>query len=818
MAAYQDPWALNLVVDELGHPGQDMTRQTPGDSGLQDPHMGPTGATAPLVAASVGLGLSFNEFTDNGDPEISGWADKLYEHQPLPESSLPTSLIYPSTLGEPPTMRTAGTTIVEDLMMASAAATTTAADDSSKKGRVNTRPSAALATSASSVGNVTNRLLADARSAADGDAVGPAVTAEQPGLLAACRTTRQGSASSTIKASTNKPTTPDCAERKEPVPKRRKLHASAEPVAADVAAAATTVAKAAATAGSFSSFKVEAATSMIAARTITPDGPFSATSLSSAAAGTSVERGRGLLSNTSVSAGAGGTGGRGWRKQGGGGARGAVPAKTAAASIPEFDIYGFNDTSHQAQYERMTFLELAKADMERVNLERDFLDKNARFDNAKVAHAMVHERWARARAVFEGTSRAASVYFVAEQEAKKRHEAACRDKRVAEARVTEAEERSALTRAVVEEAVKTLDTKRAAKRQAEAALQQAFEANEVAEKRAKAPASGTSGAKGGDNGCGGGGFSGEGSLSNNRKRDVDGTLPPSTAVTRAINKRGDVQQHVTAKGLGSVGDGDTEKEATAEEGQPAAKLPAMMGVNPLSDEQERQFYVRGLEIERQIRARVASSADNSVAAKQETPATTTTTTEAGELAFFAAADTTTLQPQAATTTATAALELALEAVDSELAAAEGSMKTAAVSAGRATAELDSVRLAPDLQGAVRAVAETADAHRDALDKAGLYVSWVNNEVLAQRGLRAWSDKLLRAAVLAWDAREKARKALNRAGERMSRAVCLLQGFPRGKQMNVSRHALFKAVVENQHQLCQLNALKREEEEEAALVG
>ncbi|CAN0354118.1 unnamed protein product, partial [Ectocarpus sp. 12 AP-2014] len=150
MAAYQDPWALNLVVDELGHPGQDMTRHTPGDSGLQDPHTGPTGATAPLMAASFGLGLSFDEFTDNGDPEISisndhvsqGWADKLYEHQPLPESSLPTSLIYPSTLGGPPTTRTAGTTIVEDLMMASAAATTTAADDSSKKGRVNTRPTA----------------------------------------------------------------------------------------------------------------------------------------------------------------------------------------------------------------------------------------------------------------------------------------------------------------------------------------------------------------------------------------------------------------------------------------------------------------------------------------------------------------------------------------------------------------------------------------------------------------------------------------------------------------------------------------------------
>ncbi|CBN75123.1 hypothetical protein Esi_0070_0051 [Ectocarpus siliculosus] len=638
MASYQDPWALNLVVDELGHPGQDMTRQTPGDSGLQDPHMGQTGAIAPLMAASFGLGLSFDEFTDNGDSEIS----------------------------------------------------------------------------------------------------------------------------------------------------------------------------AAATAGSFSSFKVEAATPMIAART--PDDPFSETSPpSSAAAGTSVERGREPLSNTSVSAGAGGMGGRGLWKQGSGGARGAAAAKTAAVSIPEFDIYGFNDTSHQAQYERMTFLELAKADMERVNLERDFLDKNARFDTAKVTHAMVHERWARAGAVFEGTSKAANIYFVAEQEAKKRHEAACRDKRVAEARVTEAEERSALARAVVEEAVKTLDTKRAAKRKAEAALQQAFEAKEVAEKRAAAPAFGTSG---------GSGFSGEGSLSNKRKRDVDGLLPPSTAVTRASNKCADVEQDCPTKGLGSVDDVDMEKEATAEEGQPSAKPPATTGVNALSDEQERQFYMRGLKIERQIRASVASQAYNYVAAKEETPATTTTTitTKAEEQAYSAAADTTTSQPQAATTTTTAALELALEAADSDLAAADGSMKAAAVSSGRAAAELDSVRLAPDLQGAVRAVAETADAHQDALDKAGLYVSWVNNEVLAQRGLRAWSDKLFRAAVLAWDAREKARKALNRAGERMSRAVCLLQGFPRGEQMNVSRHALFTAVVENQHQLCQLNALKREEEEEAALIG
>ncbi|CAM9792877.1 unnamed protein product, partial [Ectocarpus fasciculatus] len=152
MAAYEDPWALNLVVDELAHPGQDVTRQTPGDSGLQDPHMGSIGAAAPLMAASFGLGLSFEDFTDNGDLEMlisndhvsQGWADKLYEHQPLPESSLPTSLIYSSPLGESPTTRTAArTTIAEDLMMASATANTTpAARDSPKKGRVNTRPTA----------------------------------------------------------------------------------------------------------------------------------------------------------------------------------------------------------------------------------------------------------------------------------------------------------------------------------------------------------------------------------------------------------------------------------------------------------------------------------------------------------------------------------------------------------------------------------------------------------------------------------------------------------------------------------------------------
>lgn len=37
--------------------------------------------------------------------------------------------------------------------------------------------------------------------------------------------------------------------------------------------------------------------------------------------------------------------------------------------------------------------------MDRVSLERDFLNKDARFNHAKAAHIMAHERWVRSRMI-----------------------------------------------------------------------------------------------------------------------------------------------------------------------------------------------------------------------------------------------------------------------------------------------------------------------------------------------------------------------------------------------------------------------------------
>lgn len=60
---------------------------------------------------------------------------------------------------------------------------------------------------------------------------------------------------------------------------------------------------------------------------------------------------------------------------------------------------------------------------------------------------------------------------------------------------------------------------------------------------------------------------------------------------------------------------------------------------------------------------------------------------------------------------------------------------------------------------------------------------MNNEVDAERRLQALSDEIVGGASETWDARERARKALNKAGERISRAVRALKRFSRGDRID-----------------------------------
>lgn len=453
------------------------------------------------------------------------------------------------------------------------------------------------------------------------------------------------------------------------------------------------------------------------------------------------------------------------------------------ANIPEtYDIDSSNYTfaSFQTECKRTALLDLARADMDRVNLDREFMNKNALFDQSRSTHIMVHERWVKARVMLEATSNAANVYFVAEEEARQKHVVACRNRRVAEGGLDGAVKRSALAHAAVPKATKMFRTTNAQVN----ALQQNFNDKPDSGKRAVASATATPGNR--EIGRDGGGDTNNISCSNqecparNRKRShpesnddmIDEVLTSSDNTVTTTNMR---RSQDSAAGARDAGDrGNKDSGGKHREGCHAPKYRSTTGINALTREEERQSHARGLEAQHQIRARMVSQATSAVAAVS----TTGTQTAAA---------------------AAAALEHRLKADKSELATANRSVKDAVASARCAAAEVN--RAALELAEAVRAETQAAQAHWSAMDRAGPYVSWVNNEVTAQRNLRAWSDELMRTTSLAWEAREMARRELNEAGGRLSRAVRVLNSLSPGEKVDISRHTLFKAVVGDRRRQC-----------------
>lgn len=151
--------------------------------------------------------------------------------------------------------------------------------------------------------------------------------------------------------------------------------------------------------------------------------------------------------------------------------RGGGTGTNRPATIPEYDIYSSKNKSRQAQLKRRAFLELVEVDIDRVNLEHDFAVKDARFERARAVHVLVHEQWTKTKAIFEGTSAAANVYFVAQQTAEREHLAARHDRLAAEAGVKQAEDSWAVAHGEAGQAVKVFRAKDVARTQAAAVLQ-----------------------------------------------------------------------------------------------------------------------------------------------------------------------------------------------------------------------------------------------------------------------------------------------------------------------------------------------------------
>lgn len=479
-----------------------------------------------------------------------------------------------------------------------------------------------------------------------------------------------------------------------------------------------------------------------------------------------------LCSKNLTPTGAKDDGGAGRIRKGEGDCRGVGFA--SPANIPEGATYS-SDPSFQMECKRTALRELARADMDRVNLERDFLNKDARFNYAKAAHIMIHERWVRSRITSEAACNASKGYFMAEERARQKHVAACRDKQAAEAGVREAAQNSALAQTAMRKATNVFH----------AAQQQQQQTSKVSKENSttvgmKAPRTCEISSGGVDS-------LGKESATKSRERAhsdrnggvADKTLPssPTAATSNMITL--DYATKATHVGSGGENIGASEQE----EGYHPTKVRSPTNTNnALSEEKERQSHVEGLQVQRQIRAHATSQA-----------------AEAAAQAAVVAAEVKEACRMARSSNSTPALEIGLEGVvvTSGLAVAARNMIDAIDSAKRASADVDSAKAAFDLPGAVRTEAETAVTHRDAVNNTRPYVAWVNNEVAAQRSLQAQSGELTTFASLAWNAREEARKELYKAGDRISRAARVLKSFSRSDPIDVSRHTRFEPVVEEQ---------------------
>eukprot|EP00752_Nemacystus_decipiens_P006844 g6146.t1 len=434
--------------------------------------------------------------------------------------------------------------------------------------------------------------------------------------------------------------------------------------------------------------------------------------------------------------------------------RGPETASNSSSTFPEYDMYGYSNKSFQAECKRRALLELARADMDLVNLERDFKTKNTCFDDAKAAHNTLHRRWVKSTQTLEAACTASNVYFEAEERARQMHVAACRDMQAAEVRVREAMTKSALAQATMRKAT---EASRAAKQQAAAY----FNGNAA---MVAVKAFGTcETARGGCHDDAG--SSSPGNPGNSRKRshsDFNGQSPNVAIAPTNPSDRDHATEakHVDDGGI-LIGEGWSQDEETDR----SAKTCSTTGIHALSGEHERHSHAGGLHAQHEIPAGTELQAADAVA----------------KASLVCAPD----------------LEVGLGAVASAFAIAGRNTKDAIESTRRTSADLDSAKAACEVSRV--AALETEAALQKANMSARPYVSWVNNEVARQRDLDTWTKELMGAASRAWDAREEARKTLNKAGERVSTAKRFLKSFPRGDKVDTSRHALFQIVVEDERQ-------------------
>lgn len=486
------------------------------------------------------------------------------------------------------------------------------------------------------------------------------------------------------------------------------------------------------------------------------------------------EKGKGCLKTPKPTGGNGG-GGASRRKKGG---TSRSTASTNPATIPEYDIYSSSNTSFQAECKRRALLDLARADMDRVNVERDFLNKNSCFNDAKASHIMIHERWVQSKGTLEAACNASNFYFGAVERTRQKHVAACRDRQAAEAGVRDATIKSEFAQTAM---LKAKEAFRAAKQRTAAHVQHLREKAATAAAKASGTCAVGSGGQNDDAGS-----SGHGSSGNSRKRSHLDFLTedlPSNAINLVY--AAEATKHVVGGG-GSGNGGRWEWGWGAQEGHRPAKSRSATGIHALSQEEERHLRARGLQAQRKIRARFAALQAADAVAKASSA-----------FAFAAKAEEAQRMDDGTTKNSnrTPLLQVGLGVVTSELAVAARNMNVAIEAAKRASADVGSGMTALDLPWAVRAEAETAAAHQNAMDNAWPYVSWVNNEVEKERSLNSLSETLAGTASLAWDAREEARKKLNEAGEALSTAVRILKSFSRGDKVDISRDTLFKIVVE-----------------------
>eukprot|EP00903_Cladosiphon_okamuranus_P013693 g12750.t1 len=258
---------------------------------------------------------------------------------------------------------------------------------------------------------------------------------------------------------------------------------------------------------------------------------------------------------------------------------------------------------------------------------------------------------------------------------------------------------------------------------------------------------------------------GEGSATKGRKRShsdgndngvSDKTPPTSSEVTTTDNT---IRPEIATGAKHDVGSEGTKNPGSEQEEGYRPTLSYIrswitsISINASSEQEETRLHARGHQAQCKIIGHVTSQAAESKEDRRTAQGSKPTT---------------------------AALETS-QGVDasSSLAVATRNVNDAIESAKHASAALDAAKAAFDLSAAVRNEAETAIAHRNAVNNAGPYVSWVNNEVANQRSLQARAGELMFLASQAWDTREEARKELLKAGDRVSRAARVFGSFSSG---------------------------------------